>query len=204
MYIPDIYRNDDPEEISRFIRANGFATLVTTADGNPWATHLPLMLRETAGGQFLHGHLSIENPQARELQGAKILAIFLGPDAYISSSWYDHENVPTWNYIAVHAYGTARVLDHDQTIAHLSELTRHYEQGLENPVSVEDLSEKTMRQARAIVAFEIRIDELHAKQKLSQNRDQANHEAVIRALEKRAEGRDQEIAREMRRQRRSD
>ena len=197
MHIPELYKNEDPEDIARFIGQNGFATLVTAHNGNPWATHLPLMMRTIGTKQFLHGHISAENPQSRWLESGEVLAIFLGPDAYISSSWYDHENVPTWNYISVHIYGKVRVFDWDETLEHLSELTRHYEKDSKNPVSVEALSQKTMLQARGVTAFEIEITAVHANRKLSQNRDAKNHAAIVAELEMRSNGRDCEIAREM-------
>ena len=125
------------------------------------------------------------------------MAVFSGPHAYISSSWYDHENVPTWNYIAVHVYGTIRILNYDETVASLKKLVDKYETQSENPIRIEDLSEKTMRQARGIVAFEMEITSIEATKKLSQNRDSKNYQNIISELEKTNDNQSISVANEM-------
>jgi transcriptional regulator len=186
MYIPSYYRNENRAEIEAFLKANAFGILVNTIDGKLWATHIPLELGENADGkQVLIAHVSKENPQWQGFSAnPEVLAIFSGPHAYVSSSWYDFEGVPTWNYSAIHVYGTVRILDETETIASLKTLVDKYEAGNENPVRVEDLSRKTMMMARAIVAFEIEITDIQAKKKHSQNRDAKNYESVISHLEK--------------------
>ncbi|MEY2631306.1 MAG: Protease synthase and sporulation protein 2, partial [Bacteroidota bacterium] len=114
----------------------------------------------------------------------EVLAIFSGAHTYISSSWYDHENVPTWNYLAVHVYGKVRVYNHEEALDFLKKLVDKYEAKSETPVRVENLSEKTMREAHGIVAFEIEITSLEAQKKLSQNRDDKNYKNIIEELEK--------------------
>jgi transcriptional regulator len=199
MYIPELYKNENQTEIRNFIHENGFALLINQVNGKPWATHIPLLLETNAEGkELLVGHLSLENPQAQSLRNdSEVLAVFSGPHAYISSSWYDHENVPTWNYIAVHIYGTIRILNYDETITSLKKLVDKYESQLENPIRIEDLSEKTMRQARGIVAFEIAITSIQATKKLSQNRDAKNYATVISELEKRNDYQSVSVAAEM-------
>lgn len=199
MYIPELYKNENQEEIQNFIKQNGFALLINQVEGKPWATHIPLVLEtNSAGKDVLVGHLSIENPQAQSLQnGVEVLAVFNGPHAYISSSWYDHENVPTWNYIAVHAYGIIRVLNYEETVASLKTLVDKYEVNSENPIRIEELSEKTMRQARGIVAFEMEITSIEATKKLSQNRDSKNYQNIIFELEKTNDNQSINIANEM-------
>lgn len=200
MYIPDLYKNENQHEIEQFLHENGFAILINQTNGKLWGTHTPLFLESDT--PILSGHISRENPQAQSLQnGDEILAIFTGPHTYISSSWYDHENVPTWNYIAVHVYGKIRLLDYDETVASLKKLVDKYEKPQQNPIRVEDLSEKTMRQARGILAFEIEITDIQAKKKLSQNRDDKNYENIINQLEKSNDNSDQQIAIEMRKNR---
>ncbi|MES2811724.1 MAG: FMN-binding negative transcriptional regulator [Bacteroidota bacterium] len=200
MYIPDLYRNENQSEIEHFLHENGFAILINQTDEKLWGTHTPLFLE--ADKQILSGHISRENPQAQSLQNdAEILAIFTGPHTYISSSWYDHENVPTWNYIAVHVYGKLRLLDYYETVASLKKLVDKYEKPQQNPIRVENLSEKTMRQAHGIVAFEIEITDIQAKKKLSQNRDNKNHQSIIDHLEKSEEANSKQIASEMRKNR---
>lgn len=199
MYIPELYKNENQEEIRNFIHHNGFALLVNQVNGKPWATHIPLVLEtNSAGKEVLVGHISIENPQAKSLiNNEDVLAVFSGPHAYISSSWYDHENVPTWNYIAVHVYGTIRILNYDETVTSLKKLVNKYEAKSENPIRIEDLSEKTMRQARGIVAFEMEITSLEATKKLSQNRDSKNYQNIISELEKTNENQSISVANEM-------
>ncbi|HEY0092158.1 MAG TPA: FMN-binding negative transcriptional regulator [Flavobacterium sp.] len=199
MYIPEIYKNEHPENIREFIRNNSFAILVSTVDGKPWATHIPIELEINAEGkEVLCGHISIENPQWKAFNpNEEVLAIFQGPHSYISSSWYDHENVPTWNYIAVHVYGRIKILEGDAVFAHLKKLVDKYEAASENPVSVENFSEQTMLQARGIVVFEIVITAIQAKRKLSQNRDDVNYKNIISELEKKDDPNAGAIAAEM-------
>jgi transcriptional regulator len=109
MYVPKIYRNDDISEIIAFIRHNGFAQVVSTVNGKPFVTHLPVMYEVRNDEHYLHAHMARANPQWKEFTDP-LLIIFTGPHTYISSSWYDHVNVPTWNYIAVHAYGQPRII----------------------------------------------------------------------------------------------
>jgi transcriptional regulator len=186
MYIPEIYKNENQEEIQNFIQENGFAILVNQTNGKLWATHIPLLLdKNEFGKDILVGHVSKENPQAGSFSGnVEVLAIFSGPHAYISSSWYDHENVPTWNYLAVHVYGKVKILNHDEAVHSLKKLVDKYEKNSKNPVRVEDLSKQTMRQAHGITAFEIEITTMEAVKKVSQNRDVKNHKNIISELEK--------------------
>jgi len=186
MYIPDLYKNENQEAITAFLKENSFGILINQTNGKLWATHIPLELSINAEGKtILEGHISKENPQWKGFaEDDQILAIFSGPHSYISPSWYDHENVPTWNYIAVHVYGKIKIIEGDAVIQSLKRLVDKYEKNSENPVRIEDLSEKTMMQSRGIVAFEIEIEEIQAQQKMSQNRDDKNYQNIISELEK--------------------
>ncbi len=199
MYIPAIFKNENPEEIKDFIQKNSFGILINQSNGKLLATHIPLELDTNKNGkQVLYGHISKENPQWKGfLENDEILAIFSGPNSYISSSWYDHENVPTWNYIAVHLYGTIKIIDGEAAIESLKKLVDKYEKNSEKPVRVEDLSPKTMMQTQGIVAFEIEINEIQAVNKLSQNRDSKNHENIISQLIKTENHQATAIANEM-------
>lgn len=185
MYTPDIYKNENQDEIREFISKNGFAILVNQTDNKLWATHIPLYFdKNKSEKEILVGHISLENPQCKSLTNdSEVLAIFSGAHSYVSSSWYDHENVPTWNYLAVHVYGKIKVLNLNEAILSLKKLTDKYEVNSENPIRIEDLSAKTMRQARGILAFEIEISSIEATKKLSQNRDAKNYENIISELE---------------------
>jgi transcriptional regulator len=199
MYIPDLYKNEDQASIDHFIHENGFAILINQLEGKIVATHIPLQLETNEQGkQMLYGHISKENPQWQSFESNdKILAIFSGAHSYISPSWYDHENVPTWNYTAVHLYGTIRIIEGEALLTSLKKLTNKYEAKSENPMTVEGLSAKAMLQIRGIVGFEIEINEIQAVHKMSQNRDDKNYHNIITELEKTGEGNAIAVAKEM-------
>lgn len=202
MYIPELYKNENQEEIQSFIYQNGFGILVNQTNGKLWATHIPLLLEEKDGKQILVGHISKANPQADSFKSNDdVLAIFHGAHSYISSSWYDHENVPTWNYLAVHVYGKLSVYNHEQAVDSLKRLVDKYEAKSKNPIRVEDLSEKTMREAKGIIAFEIEVTAIEAQKKLSQNRDDKNYKNIISELEKTDDNHSIAIAHEMKKNR---
>ena len=202
MYIPELYKNENQEDIQNFIHQNGFGILINQNNGKLWATHIPLILEEKDGKQFLVGHVSKENPQAKSFKtNDEILAIFSGAHTYISSSWYDHENVPTWNYLAVHVYGKLQLHSPEESIEALKRLVNKYEAKSEKPIRVEDLSQKTMLQAHGIVSFEIEITAIEAKKKLSQNRDDKNYQTIISKLENSNDYQSIEVAKEMKKNR---
>ena len=203
MYIPELYKNENQEDIQNFIHKNGFAILVNQTNGKLWATHIPLVLdTNTEGNPILVGHISKENPQSESLTNdSEVLAIFTGAHAYISSSWYDHENVPTWNYLAVHVYGKIKLHSYEQSIEALKKLTNKYEAKSENPVRVEELSQKTLRQARGITSFEIEITAIEAAKKLSQNRDDKNYQNIMTELNKTNDNQTIALADEMKKNR---
>ncbi|MGB3144060.1 MAG: FMN-binding negative transcriptional regulator [Maribacter sp.] len=197
MFIPEHYKNKDENEIREFLVANSFGILINTLNGKPWGTHIPLELgKNPHGKEVLVGHIAKANPQSKHLQnGDEVLCIFNGPHSYISSSWYQEEEVPTWNYIAVHVYGTVKIQNAEELLNALHELVNKYEKASKNPVSLNNMSEKTMRQVNGIIGFEIEINDIQAVKKLSQGRTQ-DHEAIITELEKRDQG-EKAIAREM-------
>ena len=186
MYTPEIYKNENKEEIEKFIKENGFGILINQVSQKFLATHIPLELDVNEKNiSILSGHISLENPQWKSFKNNEdVLVIFSGPHAYISSSWYDHENVPTWNYIAVHVYGKIKIIEGELVINSLKKLVDKYEKKSENPVSIEKFSKKTMLQAKGIVAFEIAISEIQATKKMSQNRDSKNYLNIIAELDK--------------------
>ncbi|MBF7090545.1 FMN-binding negative transcriptional regulator [Flavobacterium sp. ALJ2] len=199
MHTPNIFKNEDPEAIRSFLKENSFGILINQTNGKLWATHIPLEIETREDGkEVLCGHISKLNPQGEGfIQNDEILAVFSGAHSYISSSWYDHENVPTWNYSAVHIYGRIKIIDHEAAIESLRKLVNKYEANSEKPIRIEDLSEKTMRQAHGIIAFEIEIDEIQATKKMSQNRDDVNYKNIIIALEKTENPQSIVVAKEM-------
>lgn len=187
MYIPRRYQEQDREKILSFMKENSFAIVVTVQDGLPVASHIPLAIeKDSFGNDVLTGHISKGNNQKASLiNGEKVLCIFSGPHAYISPRWYTELNVPTWNYISVHAYGTLRIITDEELKAALSRLVNEYEQHQQHPMKMEELPEKLFNDDfRGIIGFEIRIDELQAAYKLSQNRNKESYHNVIEKLEK--------------------
>lgn len=196
MYTPAYAKNENEEDLKDFIRKNGFGIVVSTVDGKLWATHIPLIL---VGGK-LQGHISRGNKQWRALpQNEEVMVIFLGPHTYVSSSWYDHENVPSWDYVAVHVYGKAHIQSEEELIESLRQLTNKYEKDSVHPVSVDTMSEKFLHaELRGTIGFEITIERMEASYKLSQNRDEKNHTQIISELEKRGDENSVSVANEMR------
>lgn len=186
MYIPPAFRVEDASKLAAFIQRYSFVTLVTHDGKSPFASHLPMLLRPTAG---VHGtlvsHMARANPQWRHFAaGDEVLAIFHGPHSYISPAWYQTElAVPTWNYATVHAYGVPQLLtDPERVAALLRETVSAYEAGSERPWSgiiPDDYRDKLMH---GIVAFELPITRLEGKFKLGQNRPPADNQGVFKAL----------------------
>jgi transcriptional regulator len=182
MYIPRRYEEKDKAKIHEFIRANSFAILISVRDGRPMGTHIPLQLEtDEAGRDVLMGHVSVGNEQKHTLvDGAEVLAIFPGPHAYISPRWYTQMNVPTWNYISVHAYGTVKVIEGAALRAALSRLVDNYEQHMPAPVHMEEIPERALEaDLRGIKGFQITVTEFQAAYKLSQNRDEQSYHQVV-------------------------
>jgi transcriptional regulator len=197
MYTPKHFKPEDDAAVLEFIKQNGFGTLISHVDGKLWATHLPLLL--SADGATLIGHVSRGNKAWKDFnRDQEVMAIFQGAHTYISSSWYNHENVPTWNYTAVHVYGRVGILSEDQLRQSLKVLTDKYEKDSEQPITVEKLSGEYMKKALlGIVGFEIEIAGIEAAYKLSQNRDEVSYHSIIRQLEKRGDQQSAEVAAEM-------
>ncbi|MFJ5789748.1 FMN-binding negative transcriptional regulator [Lysinibacillus sp. NPDC097162] len=184
MYIPKYYKVTDVNEIEEFIQMNSFATLVTTKQGKPIATHLPLMFNKKGDNYYLTGHMAYGNPQWRTFESSDdVLVMFQGPNAYISSSWYSHENVPTWNYQAVHIYGKANIIEKEELIDDLTMLLEKYEKDREKPILWDNLSPELLeKEMKGIVGFKIKIGEVQAAYKLSQNRNEDDYKNIIDQL----------------------
>lgn len=185
MYIPQQYQNENLKEVKEFIVNNSFGILINHINGKPWATHIPLELdKDSYGNDILVGHISKGNPQWKYFaEDTEVLCIFNGPHSYVSSSWYVDEEVPTWNYIAVHIYGLLKIQDEKSLMASLHKLVDKYERKSENPISLNNLSGNTLRQVKGVIGFEIKITEIQAAYKLSQGREQ-DHPKIIKELEK--------------------
>ena len=191
-YVPGHFRVEDAATLERFVAENGFATLVSTGPEGLWTSHVPLLVGRGSDGRLrLEGHMARANAHWESLESAaEVLAIFGGPHAYVSPSWYAHHpSVPTWNYAVVHARGKARIVEPEALPALLARLTRKYEEARPAPWRMEDLpAEFTPKLLAAIVGFEIAVERLEGKFKLSQNRRPADLEGVIAALEGEGQG----------------
>lgn len=186
MYTPNHYKNEDLKQIREFIKSNSFGILVNQVKDRPWATHIPIELDTDAdGNDILVSHISKANPQWKSFnEQDEVLCIFNGPHSYISSSWYKVEEVPTWNYIAVHVYGRITLLSEEEVLASMHALVNKYERESKDPISLHDMSDKTMAQIRGVVGFKIDVTDIQATYKLSQGREQ-DHPKIISELKER-------------------
>jgi transcriptional regulator len=186
MYRPKAFQEDNTDKLVAFMRANGFATLVSILDGFPLASHLPLVVKVQDDTIKLVGHLAQQNPQWQAFKLAESLAIFTGPHAYISPTLYEkHESVPTWNYIAVHAYGVPKIITLNDTPelmnTMINEMLDTYEADYKS--HWQSLSNKFQeRMMNGIVGFEMSVTRLEGKYKLSQNRTQVEQQNVSDTL----------------------
>lgn len=199
MYLPPQFTLHDTDAALELMRAHPFALLVSTGEHNaPYATHLPLAADRRGAGIVLTGHVSRANPHATLIElDAAVLAVFTGPHAYVSPSNYGtHEAVPTWNYLAVHAYGTATVIaTHGGKDAAQKLLIADHEPGYAEQWRGLDAAYQD-RMLDGIVVFEIAVTRLEAKAKLSQNRP-ADDRARVQAKQHAGSGQEQALARWM-------
>lgn len=204
MYTPSHFVMGDPAEITAFIQQNSFGILFAPVEGHPFATHLPILLEPESGekGRLLT-HFARANPQWRELDGKEVLVVFPGAHAYVSPSWYvEQQAVPTWNYLAVHVYGTCRVITDDAELhGLLAKTVRYYEP---NSPLLDHLHEEFYtKMAKAVVGVEIAITGIEGKAKLSQNRSAESYQGVIEGLNQSQDPQAVEVARLMAKLKRS-
>ncbi|MCM2361050.1 FMN-binding negative transcriptional regulator [Pseudomonas sp. SR18] len=204
MYTPRAFAIDDLPEIQQLIQHTRLAQVVTFGEQGLQASHLPLLLNPDEGPNgTLYGHLAKANPQWRDLQnGSDALVIFAGADAYISPAFYpakaEHGKVvPTWNYIAVHAYGKAEVFtEAERLLALVSALTERHETGRAQPWAVSDApADYIDGMLKAIVGFALPIKRVIGKRKLGQNRSAADMAGMREGLAASPDVRDQALAR---------
>jgi transcriptional regulator len=197
MYIPKAFAETDQAKLFEFMRANSFGILFSQGNGQPYATHLPFLLEtdEAQSRVVLWGHFAKANPHWKMIEG-EVLAVFSGPHAYISPAWYEAENtVPTWNYTAVHAYGSL-TLTHEQEdlLKIVAETVEFYERSRPNPWQFDAANEFYHKLAGGIVGFKIDISRLEGKWKLNQNHPLERQEKVVKALQQSTRQTDRAIA----------
>jgi transcriptional regulator len=202
MYIHKYYREENREKILEFLRQNDFATLVVYDGAKPVAGHLMMEVMEEGGKLFVNGHMSKANYLWKMLdKDSEVLVIFQGPHTYISPTWYNHVNVPTWNYQAVHVYGKPQVItDKSASYGILKRLMDRYER--RGPSAMEALPKDFVeKEMKGIVAFQIEVTTIEASYKLSQNRDDESYQNIVTQLEQRTDTLSHGVAAAMRQNR---
>jgi transcriptional regulator len=198
MYIPPFNRIEDREHIRVFIEQHGFATVISENAGEIVASHLPVLFdAEAAGEGVLRSHMARANPQWQQFSPTKqLLCIFPGPHAYISPSWYvSQHTVPTWNYAAVHVYGTASLVNDPSQLGDIVRATTEKYERLVSSPWVMSLSDREFAgMLKAIIGFEIKITRVEATFKLGQNRSPEDQESMLCALQNTADYSSLELA----------
>jgi transcriptional regulator len=202
MYVPPAFREDDLPTLQALMRETRLANLVTATDEGLMATPLPLFLAPDEGPcGTLYGHLARANPQWNRQSLGEAMVVFTGPEAYVSPSWYASKEehgkvVPTWNYIAVHAYGPAEFFDDaDRLLEVVTRLTDLHEGRRAAPWSVADAPVDFIRaQLRGIVGLRLPITRIQGKRKMSQNRPAADRAGVAAGLAASDRNADREVA----------
>ena len=185
MYVPKYFEAPSAEYVRSFIEKYSFCTLVGSIQGKPIATHIPLMLQIEDEEEYLEGHIARGNIQKGLFDSEQpLMAIFREQHSYISSIWYNHVNVPTWNYIAVHITGKARIIEGDELFSSIQRLVKAFEGDKANSFQMEYMPKEMLdRELKGIVGFKMSIDKVEAAFKLSQNRDDEDYKNIIKNLE---------------------
>jgi transcriptional regulator len=187
VYLPPAFTEARLEVLIEHIERHDFGLLVSHGADGLIASHIPFLVERDGDQLHLHGHLARPNPQVGDLaRGGEVLAIFHGPHAYISPSWYTSgPSVPTWNYADVHAYGIVRLVeDADWLRRLLRRLSERHEARNPDPWQMQDLPETYLEgMMKGIVGLDIAVTRLEGKYKLSQNRPAADRPRVVAALE---------------------
>lgn len=208
MHIPKYYREEDTTKIIQFLKQNNFPALVSYDGVKLIATHTPVEVIQTESGEQraegvglkILGHMSRANAQWKSFGEQEVLLIFQGAHTYISPRWYNHVNVPTWNYMMVHVYGKVRILEGEAVYALLSRLVKNHESS--TGYDLESLPEDfVQKEIKGVVGFEVQVTRIDAAYKLSQNRDDESYGNIVSELEKRGDEDSRKVAEEMKRRR---
>jgi transcriptional regulator len=186
MYNIPHFKAKDHQEVLDFMQANPFVTICgVDANGFPVATHVPILIKIENDMITITGHMMRKQDHSNAFEKNKnVLVIFSAPSAFVSADWYTTKNMgSTWNYQTVHAKGQLEIKDETHLRNLLTELTLHFEKDTESPTQVKNLSEEYMQQnMKAIFSFDIVVTDLQHVFKLSQNRDEASHENIVKEL----------------------
>ena len=199
MYIPKIYKSEDQKLMKEIIRENSFALLISDKEKLA-ATHAMFLLNENGGNFYLETHISKANFQAKVLKdGDEVLCDFLGAHSYISSSWYNHQNVSTWNYEAVQIRGIVKLMNDEELYEHLRKLTFKYENTQKCPMFVENMgADLVKKEMKGAFGINIHPTEIFIANKLSQNRKEEDFKNIIKELEQSSDENSKNIAEKMR------
>lgn len=198
MYTPKHFKLDDQNELFNFLKANSFGALITHFDNDFQATHIPFSWSEDKKSIF--GHIALGNSQKHAIIASdKALMIIQGAHSYISPTWYDHENVPTWNYQAVHIKGKLDKLDDKELFNSLNDLSQTYEEGRSPKFDIYELTPEFLKkELRGIIGFKLDIEDIQVSYKLSQNRSEKDFNNIISELEQTDDRNANDVANAMR------
>lgn len=179
MFLPQLFKVEDFNALITFLKRNSFATVITSQNDVPYASQVPVMVDVIDDEIVLSFHLARPNPQTKTLENNQnVLIQFTGAHGYVSSSWYEQEEVSTWNYQAAQLKGECAVLDQDELMEDLKRLTDHYETG-DNARTFDTLSEDVLKQAKGIIGYKVKVREAGLKYKLSQNRSDKDYKNIV-------------------------
>lgn len=195
MYIPEEYLESDRKEILSFIKNYSFACIVSSKNNIPMATHLPFVVEEKGKELLLTSHFAKANPHWKQIAESQALVIFSEPNAYISPRHYEKEkNVPTWNYIAVHAYGKGELIQAEvDSLLVLEKMIKKFEQGYKAQWDQLAMNYK-QNMLKGIVAFQIKVTDIQAQKKLSQDKKEVERQKIISSLSESSNSQERNIA----------
>lgn len=185
MFVPRAFAESDPAALDWLLAHDAFATLVTSAEGEPFASHVPVLCRREADRVLMEGHLARANPQWQHLATQSALLILHGPHAYVSPSWYPdpEQSVPTWNYAVAHVYGRSEVYhDAPRLQALVAELSAKYESAIGSPWRFPEAAPATLHELGGIVGFRLEASRIQLKYKLNQHHPEAKVRSAAAAL----------------------
>lgn len=197
MFLPQLFKVEDFNALITFLKRNSFATVISSQNDVPYASQVPVLVDVVDDEIVLSFHLARPNPQNKTLtNNDNVLIQFTGAHGYVSSSWYEQEEVSTWNYQAAQLKGECAVLDQDELMEDLKRLTDQYETG-ENARTFDTLSEDVLKQAKGVIGYKVKVREAGLKYKLSQNRSDKDYKNIVLNLRESDNQDDNRLADEM-------
>ncbi|RAI81362.1 FMN-binding negative transcriptional regulator [Macrococcoides goetzii] len=197
MFLPKLFKVEDFNALITFLKRNPFATVISSHHDVPYASQVPVMVDVVGDEIVLSFHLARPNPQTKTLENNEnVLIQFTGAHGYVSSSWYEQEEVSTWNYQAAQLTGECVVLNEDELMEDLKHLTDHFETG-DNARTFDTLSEDVLKQAKGVIGYKVKVREAGLKYKLSQNRSDKDYKNIVLNLRESGNQDDNRLADEM-------